>query len=258
MTPSAWRLQRYDTLPSTSDHCIARAEAGEPGGLAVLARSQTRARGSRGRSWSEAAGTLALSVLLRPTAGLEPPAIWPFLAALAFHDTLCAVAGDAGRIRLKWPNDVMLDGRKLGGILVERGVAAGADAGWLVIGFGANLLAAPELAGRNAACLAELGVEVSPEAVARRLLDALSLRMREARIAEAGSDAFAHIRDAWLARAHSPGTMLAVQTPDGQTAGAFCGIAEDGALLLGADSRILRISTGQILLLEGGESRSAI
>ena len=245
--PSSWRLHRYDTLPSTSDHCIARAEAGEPAGLAVLARSQSRARGSRGRSWSQAGGTLALSVLLRPQDEPEGGlAMWPFLAALAFHDALSLTPAHGRAIGLKWPNDVMLDGRKLGGILVER--AIGSRAGWLVIGFGANLAVAPELRERRAACLAELAPPSSTEppsadVIAGRLLEALSAWMG---CAAAGG--FAPIRDEWLRRAHPPGTKLAVRTRDGQTAGSFASIAVDGTLLLAVGDEIRRISTGEVLL----------
>jgi BirA family biotin operon repressor/biotin-[acetyl-CoA-carboxylase] ligase len=235
-----WRLACFDTLPSTSDHCIARAEAGEPEGLAVLARSQTSARGSRGRAWSEAAGTLALSVLLRPADGPNPSAIWPFLAGLAFHDALGLTPAHQSAIRLKWPNDLILERRKLGGILVERGMLP--EGGWLVIGFGANLAAAPDLADRRTACLAELGAVPPAHDIAERLLDALSSWMMQA-----AAGGFARIRREWLQRALPPGTELAVRTPDGQTTGSFSSIAEDGALLLAVGSGIQRISTGEIL-----------
>ena len=244
--PPRWRLELHDTLPSTSDHCIARAEAGEPEGLAVLARSQTRPRGSRGRSWSQAGGTLALSVLLRPSARPDAPlATWPFLAALAFHDALCHTPAHRSAIALKWPNDVTLDGRKLGGILIESAIPAdaGPSAGaWLVIGFGANLAAAPDLPERRAACLAELAPPPEPDEIASRLLEALSLWM--CRAADGG---FGPIRDEWLRRAHPPGTKLAVRTGDGQTAGTFRSIADDGTLLLAVGDEIRRISTGEIL-----------
>lgn len=240
--PLVWRLACHDTLPSTSDHCIALAEAGEREGLAVLARSQTGPRGSRGRSWSEAGGTLALSVLLRPS-GEENSlaATWPFLAALALHDALSLTPGHRRAIRLKWPNDVMLDGRKLGGILIERAIQP--DAGWLVIGFGANLAAAPDLPERRAACLAELAASPAPEQVAGRLLEALSAWMRRA-----AADGFAPIREEWLRRAHPPGTKLAVRSRDGQTAGSFRSIAADGTLLLAVGDEVRRISTGDVLL----------
>jgi BirA family transcriptional regulator, biotin operon repressor / biotin---[acetyl-CoA-carboxylase] ligase len=254
-TPFSWRLACFDTLPSTSDHCIARAEAGEPEGLAVLARSQTSPRGSRGRAWQEASGTLALSVLLRPADGPNPAVIWPFLAALAFHDALGLTPAHREAIRLKWPNDLTLGQRKLGGILVERGVLP--EGGWLVIGFGANLAAAPDLADRGTACLAELGRVPAVEGIAQRLLESLSLWM-----IEAAAGGFARIRREWLGRAHPPGTELAVRGPDrqttggqtnagqtnaGQTTGRFSSIAEDGALLLAIGDEVRRISTGEIL-----------
>lgn len=243
--PPAWRLSRHDTLPSTSDFCIAAAEAGEPEGLAVLARTQSHARGSRGRSWSEASGTFALSVLLRPDPGLDLPALWPFLAAVAFHQALGLTLVHEQAIRLKWPNDVMLDERKLGGILIERGVLPEPQAGWLVIGFGANLAASPEIAERRAACLAELGAPATADAIAGRLLDALSFWITQA------ARGFRPVRDAWLERAHPPGTALVVRMPEGQTAGRFSSVAEDGALLLSVAGEVRRFSTGEILLLRG-------
>lgn len=238
MSPPDWRLQVYDTLPSTSDLCIQEAESGAPEGLAVLARSQTKARGSRGRAWSEAGGTFAFSVLLRPSG---PNALWPFIAGLAFHAALSLDAAHDEALALKWPNDVMLHGRKLGGILIEAGHAG---TGWMVIGFGANLAEAPDLAERKAACMAELGPAPDAGLIADRLLEALATwhtRRQEP----------AAIRQAWLARAHPPGTKLAVGAPDGQITGSFSSIAEDGALLLAVAGGIRRISTGEVLLLQG-------
>jgi BirA family biotin operon repressor/biotin-[acetyl-CoA-carboxylase] ligase len=252
---SGWRLEVHDSLPSTSDLCIARAEAGEPAGLAVLARQQTRGRGSRGRSWTEPpAGNLALSVLLRPERDLEQPGLWPFVAGLALHQALCgaeiAAAAAVGPLRLKWPNDVMLDGRKLAGILIERSIGTNADprsdAQWLVIGFGANLAAAPVLPDREAASLADLGPPPHPDDVARRVLAALDHWQAVWRV-----DGFAAIRLAWLACAHPVGTMLAVRTHAAQKAGIFAGIASDGALLLSVGERQERIDAGEILLLNG-------
>ena len=235
----------HESLPSTSDACIELAGRGEPAGLAILALCQTRARGSRGRSWSEPpAGNLALSVLLRPEGDLPAAGVWPLIAGLALHEAL-SLGLDDTRLSLKWPNDIMLDGRKLAGILVERGLGGGHD--WLVIGFGANLAAAPELADRVAACLAELGAPPSPEQVAWRLLAALDGWMRL--WVEQG---LAAIRAAWLARAHPIGAPLAVRVGGAQTAGSFAGLDTDGALLLRHDAGVRRIDAGEILLL--GES----
>ena len=237
-----WRLVRYDTLPSTSDACIAEAQTGAPAGLAIQARIQTRGRGSRGRSWSEAPGTLALSVLLRP----EAPLPWPLLAAVAFHDALSLTPTHAQAIRLKWPNDLMLHGRKLGGILIEATPYAAGD-GWLVIGFGANLAHAPALVDRQAACLAELGDRPSAplpgaDMLADRLLESLTLRLT--------ADA-SRLREAWLARAHPEGTRLAVGTAQGTIEGSFASIATDGALLLDVAGTIRCLTTGDVLLSQG-------
>ncbi len=234
-----WRLQRHDVLPSTNDACIARAETGEPEFLAIQARSQTRPRGSRGRSWTETGGTLALSVLLRPR-GIAP---WPLIAGLALHDAFCLTPAHARAIRLKWPNDLTLEGRKLAGILIEASPAPDGR-GWLVIGFGANLAVAPDLPDRRAACLAELGVAPSADAMVDRLLDALGRRQAE-------RDDRARLRAEWLDRAHPTGTKLAVRTADGQTTGSFSSIAEDGTLLLDVRGEIRRINTGEVLFIQG-------
>ncbi|WP_428392182.1 biotin--[acetyl-CoA-carboxylase] ligase [Lichenicoccus sp.] len=237
-----WRLVRHDTLPSTSDACIAEAQAGAPAGLAIQARIQTKARGSRGRSWSEAAGTLAVSVLLRPKARLA----WPLLAAVAFHDALSLLPKHAEALRLKWPNDVMLHGRKLGGILIEASPSAAgpffADDGWLVIGFGANLASAPALADRHAACLAELGDCPDADALVDRLLKSLTCGLA------AGER---DLREAWLARAHPEGTWLEVGTTQGVVQGSFASIAADGALLLDVAGTIRRLTSGDVLLPQG-------
>ncbi len=234
-----WRFEAYDELASTSDLCIERAEAGEPAGLVVLAERQTRGRGSRGRSWAGHPGNLACSMLLRPAPAAGPVAAWPFLAGLALHETLVEFA-DAAPLSLKWPNDVLLGGRKLGGILVERGGE------WLVIGYGANLAAAPALDDRQAASLSELGPPPRPQDVAHRLAAATR---RWCTMLD--QDGFAPIRTAWLAHAHPVGTALAVRTPDVQTEGTFAGLDADGALMLRNGLRTLRFETGEILLLDG-------
>lgn len=218
---------------------------GAPAGLAVLARKQTRARGSRGRSWIEPpGGNLALSVLLRPDADRLAPALWPFIAALALQQALSGTEAANDRLRLKWPNDVMLDGRKLGGILVERGQGGGHD--WLVIGFGANLAAAPDLADRAAACMADLGAPAAPEEVAARLLVSF-----DGWCAVWQRDGFDAIKAAWLARAHPVGTLLAVTVHGVRQAGLFVGLDAGGALILGGNDGERRIDTGEILMLVG-------
>lgn len=185
-------------------------------------------------------GNLAVTLLLAPDGVPGEPGVWPFVSALALHEAL----SDGGRIAglsLKWPNDVELAGRKLAGILIERGIGGGRD--WLAIGFGANLRAVPAVPGRELACLAELGEAPAPEAVAIRLMAALD-RWR----AIWREDGFVAVRRAWEQRAHPRGTPLVVRGSRGQITGSFAGIGDDGALLLDDGSGgVSRFSTGDVL-----------
>jgi BirA family biotin operon repressor/biotin-[acetyl-CoA-carboxylase] ligase len=234
----SWRLRRYATLPSTSDLCVQLARDGETDGLAVLADRQTAGRGSRGRSWASPPGALCLSALVRPRDPAAASGHWALLSALALYDALSPHA-PPDALSLKWPNDVLIGGRKLGGILLDAASgAAGLD--WLVIGFGANLAGAPEGAGA-------LGGAPEPGLVAASVLAALD-RWRQARLDEG----WAAIRAAWLARAHPAGTPLRVRSGGLDASGAFGGLAENGALLLHADGGIRAFPTGDVLLGAGG------
>lgn len=239
----AWRLEVYDELASTSDCCIARAGEGAEAGLAIMARRQTRGRGSRGRDWQDPGGNLAFSVLLRPADTAGAVGLWPFVAGLAFHGAILPWIRDPTQLRLKWPNDLLLAGRKTAGILIERG--ADALGRWLVIGFGANLRAVPSIAGRDLACVAEYGTAPDPESVARAICAELDRWQAVWRL-----HGFNSLRAAWLERAHPPGTRLVVRGESGQVEGSFVGLDEQGMLLLRCSDGLKRISAGEILLLD--------
>lgn len=131
---SCWTaLERHAEVSSTSDVVLERAAAGAPPGLVVVAEQQTAGRGRAGRRWEDRpGGSLLLSCLLAPPA--SAPGLVPLAAGLATRGALCAQGADAG---LRWPNDVLLDGRKCAGILVERHAAAGGDV--VVVGIGLNV-----------------------------------------------------------------------------------------------------------------------
>ncbi|MBO1325845.1 biotin--[acetyl-CoA-carboxylase] ligase [Acetobacter sp. TBRC 12305] len=240
----SWRLECHDELPSTSDYCLQKARAGETAGLAVLARRQTRGRGSRGRQWQDAGQSLALSALLDANmAGSESLGGWPFAASMAFFEGLAAsVPAARARLAIKWPNDILLDGAKLGGILIER------DGANVVIGLGANLAAAPGLAeiGRRTACLAQCGDVPEVENVARAVLTQLSIWCAIWR-----EQGFAPLRAAWLDRAHPIGTPLVVKGGSTYEEGRFAGLTADGRLMLDTDGGMKIIATGEILLAQG-------
>ncbi len=244
---SGWRLLIHDTLPSTSDVCRAGALGGAPAGLAVLARRQTQGRGTHGRTWRSPPGNLYLSVLLRPAEPARAAVEWALLAAVALADALAPLLPDPQALMLKWPNDVLLHGGKLGGILTESTAAPDGTLEFLVIGFGVNLAVAPELPDRSTACLAAVAAAPTAEDFARALLDRLD-RWRARRAAEG----FAAIRAAWLARGPLPGAPIALRIGEATHGGAFAGLGADGSLLLATGARVQAFAAGEVLAAQTG------
>jgi BirA family biotin operon repressor/biotin-[acetyl-CoA-carboxylase] ligase len=244
-----WRLRTYESLPSTSDLCATLAAAGEPEGLAVMALRQTAGRGSRGRHWESPPGNLYLSMLLRPPGMLSEGGRWALLVAVALADALAALVPDPAAIALKWPNDVLLDGRKVSGILLDaaahphRHGPGGAAIDWMVIGCGVNLTHAPDVPGRRTACVADVVAPPAPRAMADALLDRLA-HWRSVRLL----DGFGPVRAAWLARAQPVGTALQLAYDGRLLGGSFAGLADDGSLLLATGGRVEAFATGEVLL----------
>ena len=242
-----WRLEVVETLGSTSDHCIACAKAGEPEGLAVLALRQTAGRGSRGRPWSRTAGQ-SLPVLAAASRTAMPceAGRWSLLAAVALADALTPYLPDPGRLRLKWPNDVLLRGAKLSGILIDSAdCRPDGRSDWLVIGCGVNLCARARGAGPPpTACLAGRGWSPRRRAGAacRRLL--AQLWIIGAARAHAGRVQCRARRHGWRA-ARRLGTPMHVGRGQRHHAwkGAFAGLADERQPA--ADSRrAARVVTG--------------
>ncbi len=194
-----------------------------------MAEMQTEARGSRGRSWTAPAGNLSLSVLLRPQGAKPDPGFWALLAGVALYEALTPYSSG---LMLKWPNDLLLDGGKLGGILIDSSLADDGGLDWVIIGMGANLLSRPQHEARPTAALPSPGPAAST--VAWRVLHQLD------RWADAD------IRSAWLARGHEIGTLIDVVTPQRRIRGRFAGLTSQGALLLQGQS--VPISSADIFL----------
>ncbi len=201
------------------------AASGAEDGLWLRAERQSAGRGRLGRDWASPAGNLYAShlVRLRPT---DPPApTLALVAAVALEEAVDIVARSQGRTvaaRLKWPNDLLIDGAKVSGILLER---AGDS---VVIGIGVNLAHHPDLPDRPTTSLAAHGVDVTPT----KLLESLAETMGRW-IAAWRAEGLAPVRSRWLERAHPIGTALGVNLPDGDAVtGAFDGLDASGALLL--------------------------
>lgn len=198
----------------------------------VFAHRQTRGRGRRGRAWADPAGNFAASLLLRPASGPEHAALYSFVASLALFEACSALTGTPQRFSLKWPNDVLLDGGKLAGILLESSATA-RDGLVLVIGIGVNLAHAPEggqLEGgalRPVALAAETGMLMPAEAFLGELAQHFARFDRQ--FQQAG---FAPIRTAWLQRAARLGQVITARTMRDSFTGTFETIDETGNLVL--------------------------
>jgi BirA family biotin operon repressor/biotin-[acetyl-CoA-carboxylase] ligase len=233
MTPWPPGLGRelHDSLDSTNAEALRRAAAGAEGPTWILARRQTAARGRRGRAWSMPAGNFAASLLMRPGGPPAAAALRSFVAALGLYDALAAVTGASDRFTLKWPNDVLLDGCKLAGILLETGGRAGEA---LAVGFGVNLAAAPDPAALEpgatppVSLAAAFGSAPDPEGFLNRLAPAVAAW--EAMLVDRG---FAPVREAWLGRAARLGMQVTARTPGREIVGVFETIDATGALVLG-------------------------
>lgn len=222
--PQGYGLRRYEEIDSTNEEARRLIAAGETGPVWLTASRQTAGRGRRGRSWETAGGNLAATLLLRPAG---PQAQWAelsFAAAIAAADMAAALAPGA-RIALKWPNDVLADGRKLAGILLETGNGPKPA---LAIGIGVNLAHHPEGTEFPATSLAALGSKPPSAEGALSLLATGFARWYEVWRA----DGFAPVRDAWLARAAGLGTRIRARLATEERSGMFEGIDDRGALLL--------------------------
>ncbi|MCB1335486.1 MAG: biotin--[acetyl-CoA-carboxylase] ligase [Roseivivax sp.] len=193
----------------------------------VCALRQTAARGRRGRAWISPEGNFAATLALPVTEAPGTVALRSFVAALALFDAVVALTGRADGLSLKWPNDVLLNGGKLAGILLEGGGRV------LSIGVGVNLTAAPAPAQvepgavHPVALLSETGARVTPE----EMLDALAAAYAEweARFVTYG---FAPVRAAWLQRAARLGQTVTARAGGTETVGTFETVDERGQLVL--------------------------
>jgi BirA family biotin operon repressor/biotin-[acetyl-CoA-carboxylase] ligase len=243
------RLEDFDSIDSTNDEARRRAEAGDLGPLWIVAARQTKGRGRLGRSWSSLAGNLHASLLL---SGFGPLAIAPqlgFVAGLATIAALIDLTGAPHRLALKWPNDLLLDGGKLAGILLEGAQTPqpGAPFGGFacIIGVGVNCVAAPADLPYPASDLSRL--DSPPSAAA--LFASLSDKMEETLQLWAGGAGFAVLRERWLAHAAGLGDVIEARLGRETVSGRFETIDADGRLIMSLDGGGRRvIEAGDIFL----------
>jgi BirA family biotin operon repressor/biotin-[acetyl-CoA-carboxylase] ligase len=233
--PDGWTLVALDTVGSTNDEAAQLADSGAPEGTVVWSREQTGGRGRRGRVWASPVGNLYTSTILRPDCLAQRAAELGFAAALAVADIV-----PAGReVRVKWPNDVLVDGGKIAGILLESAIGQTGQVQHVVAGIGVNVGFAPRLPEMRYPGSALGG---SIEAALEKLAAALA-----ARLAEWRREGFETVRAAWLAKAGPLGAEVDVKLGEGLVRGRFAGLDREGALLLDTATGPRKIVSGELL-----------
>lgn len=246
--PPGWRIEAHEALDSTNAELRRLVEAGGAlveEGLVVAAEQQLAGRGRRGRAWESPRGNFSASVLVRVGGPHGEAGQLAFVAGVALHEALCHLAPGLA-LALKWPNDLLLEGRKLSGMLLETVFPPGAPAGqgMVIVGTGANLAERP---GADplypTACLREAGVHVSPASLLSVYTETLA-----AWLARWRRDGFAPVRAAWLAAVHGLGGPVTARLADGtEHRGVFEALDADGALVLSrADGGRERILAGDV------------
>ena len=239
--PAGYGLKEFDEIDSTNEEARRLAASGERGPVWIAARRQTAGRGRRGRNWESPAGNLAATLLLSPGRPARDCAQLSFVSALAAADTVASFTPDVD-VKVKWPNDVLVNGRKIAGILLES-ASQGADPVFLAIGIGMNLKTHPSDTEFPATSLPALGVAAPLPRHALLELAGPFAKWYEVWRAEG----FSPIRDAWLARVAGLGMRIRARLTSEETAGVFEGIDETGALLLReAQDRVRTIAAGEV------------
>lgn len=249
MKPETWPAgtdrRVFASLDSTNAEA-ARIGAELAGPTWLLALEQTAARGRRGRAWSNPVGNFAATLVLPGMIEPAHAAQRSFVAALALYDACVAVTGAPEAFALKWPNDVLLRGGKLAGILLETLPGRGGPLG-LAVGIGVNLAHAPDPALLEARAVPPValssltGAPIAPEAFLDHLAPAFARHM-----AQHDAQGFAPIRTAWLARAARLGEAITARLPNEVITGTFEGLEADGALRLRTPQGIRAIAAADI------------
>ena len=226
--PHGYRLVGLQRIDSTNAEALRRAAEGAPHGTVVTAAEQTAGRGRRGRTWVSAPGNLYMTVLVRAPEG-SAFAQLSFVAAVALGEALDPETD----FRFKWPNDLLVGGRKIAGILIE------ADEGAAAVGIGVNAVRTPDAVSDTAA---DLDGRVDASSLCAKICGAFE-RWYRRWLAEG----FGPVREAWLARATGIGEEVTARSARGTVRGRFDRLTAEGALVLvDADGMETEIAAGEV------------
>ncbi|MBO6948341.1 MAG: biotin--[acetyl-CoA-carboxylase] ligase [Rhodospirillales bacterium] len=226
-----------------------QGEDAAPDGTLIWAREQTEGRGRRGNTWTSPKGNFYSSLIVRPDVPASRAAELSFVTGCAVFDTVGEVCDPGYECRLKWPNDILLNDGKVGGLLLETKAEAGKPVEYVIIGLGVNLKSHPKDTPYPTTDFVDQGQAIPDtvflEAYARHFMEWASKWV---------NDGFAPIRAQWKWRAAGIGKEITVRLSDQTLQGVFEDIAEDGSLMLNQDGNIRKIAAGDVYFTPAKEA----
>jgi len=244
LIPEPFNLIALDTVGSTNTEAKRRADEGigaAPNYTLVWAKEQVAGKGRRGRSWTSPPGNLYTSIILRPDAPVTDLSAYSFIAAVAVIEALDGFAPASHQIRCKWPNDVLVNGKKVAGILMETASGEGNNAKWLVVGMGLNVETHPQATAFPATSLSAEGWDASLEVILARYCERFLHWSRKWEV-----EGFDTVRRSWLAHCIGQGEPIRVRLGDVDVTGVFEDLDETGALVVNEAGTRRHITAGDV------------
>lgn len=233
---------QFDRVGSTNDEGKRLASEGAPAGTLIVAAEQMSGRGRLGRNWSSPPGNLYSTLILRPSVSPAEAARLSFVTAVAVAEAIAPLLPSNRLVSCKWPNDVLIDGAKCAGILLESHTNPAGLVDWVVVGVGINLAHYPDEARYRATSLHDAGATITIEELLKAYTGTVLTWVNRWQ-----KEGFASVREAWLAFAGNQGGMLRVQNESDVIVGEFVSLDESGALLLRlANGTLKKVAAGDI------------
>jgi BirA family biotin operon repressor/biotin-[acetyl-CoA-carboxylase] ligase len=235
----SWQIEIIDILPSTQVWACERAAAGAGEGVVIQALEQSRGRGRHGNLWASPIGNLYLSLILEPLCKPDVAGQLSFVIGLAVSAAIDPYMTGDHKKTLKWPNDILIDGKKCAGILLESDLNVDGLVNKLIVGIGVNLLSAPEggIGVKDIAGDHRLAIHRFRDEVLAHINDGYQSWKK---------DGFESVRNDWLKQAHGLNHKMSARLADRTEKGIFRNIGPDGALMLESDGKQIAIRAGDV------------
>lgn len=247
MKPLNWfkkyNLLIFDEVDSTNLEARRLVEHNIAGNFVIVSSKQSKGRGSYSRSWVSLEGNLHCSILLKTYSKISLISQLSFVTSLAIYDTINFFANSDCKISLKWPNDILVNGAKISGILLESILLPSSDiVNYVIVGVGINIKNSPDNLNRKTTSLFEsFGVELSPDKVLDQFMNYFEKYYYKWQM-----EGFVKLRKIWLSRAQDVNQVVTLVSQNNRVSGTFLDIDVSGAIRL-------KLASGQICNFEYGE-----